>query len=438
MLALIGFPLPRIVTAMALPQGRWGVTPGRSSPILLALVLLAALLAPLSGPASADGFVRADGTRFVNPDGSTFPVKGISLGNWLMQEGYMFRFGRAKSPRQIEALVERLVGPEEAAAFWAAFRDGYVTKADVDFIAAAGFTTIRVPLHFKLFVDPADPARFDGPGWALVERLVGWCREAGLKVILDLHAAPGGQTGVNHDDGPGYPVMFYVPAHRRLTVALWTEIARRFRDDTTVLGYDLLNEPISPYHDTGYLNPRLEPFYRELVEAIRAVDPNHPIILAGAQWSTSFSMLGPPFADNLAYTYHKFWASTARDGVQEYVNFMALYDVPVFVGETGELTDDWNARFRALNERFGIGWSFWPYKYMETTSAVISVQKPAGWETIVAASALTPDEWTDAALPPREEARAALAAYLEAIQLENGRVNAGYLESLGLRVPVPR
>jgi hypothetical protein len=402
---------------------------------------LAVLLMLLAGGARAEdfiqtnGFVRAEGARLARPDGTTFAIKGISLGNWLMPEGYMFRFVRAKSPRQIEALVERLVGPEEAERFWTAFRARYVTKADVDFIAAAGFTTIRVPLHYKLFVDAADPTRFEGPGWALLDRLIGWCRTAGLKVIIDMHAAPGGQTGVNHDDGPGYPVMFYVPAHRRLTVALWTEIARRYRDEPTVLGYDLLNEPISPYHDTGYLNPRLEPFYRELVEAIRAVDPNHVIILAGAQWSTSFAMLGPPIADNLAYTYHKFWASTERDGVQEYVNFMAVHDVPVFVGETGELTDEWNERFRKLNERFGIGWSFWPYKYMDSGSTVISVSRPEGWEAIAAASALPPSAWTDAALPTPEVARAALDAYLEAILLQNGHVNAGYLRSLGLRVP---
>ncbi len=422
--------MPASIKGVFLPRA-----PRRHRIAAVVLVAVAVLLPLLAGAARAGDFIRAEGTRLVRPDGTTFAIKGISLGNWLMQEGYMFRFERAKSPRQIEALVERLVGPEEAERFWTAFRDRYVTKADVDFIAAAGFTTIRVPLHYKLFVDAADPARFDGPGWALLDRLIGWCRAAGLKVIIDLHAAPGGQTGVNHDDGPGYPVMFYVPAHMRQTVALWTEIARRYRDEPAVLGYDLLNEPISPYHDTGYLNPRLEPFYRELVEAIRTVDPDHLIILAGAQWSSSFEMLGPPFDDNLAYTYHAFWASTERDGVQKYVNFMTVHDVPVFVGETGELTDEWNERFRTLNERFGIGWSFWPYKYMDSGSTVISVPRPAGWEAIVAASALPPSAWTDAALPSPEVARAALGAYLEAILLENGRINAGYLRSLGLAVP---
>jgi endoglucanase len=412
-------------------------------PIACALALL---LAAAGGAPAAEGFVRVDGQRFVAPGGETFAIKSINLGNWLMPEGYMFRFERARSPREIAAFVERLVGREEAARFWQTFRETYVTEEDVRFIRAAGFTTVRVPLHYGLFVkndDPAgfradpsafvdDPSYFQGPGYRLVDRLIGWCRDAGLKVIIDLHAAPGGQTGVNHDDGPGYPMMFYVPSLRRQTVALWRHLAARYRDEPTVLGYDLLNEPISPYHDMDYLNPRLEPMYREILEAIRSVDDNHIVFLAGAQWSTSFSMLGPPFADNVAYTYHKFWTSTERDGVQEYVNFSNRYDVPVFVGETGELTDEWNDGFRRLNERFGFGWSFWPYKYMDSTSTVVSVPRPPGWDRIAAAARLAPGTWTDADLPPREEASQILAAYLEAIRLENGRVNRGYLASLGL------
>lgn len=392
-----------------------------------------ATAAPAEDP--APGFVRAEGKRFVRAAGTEFQVRGISLGNWLMQEGYMFRFKRARAPREIEAFIEALVGPEDAAEFWRLFHDRYVAEADIRLIAAAGFTTVRVPLHYGLFVDPADPARFEGPGYALLDRLIGWCRAAGLKVILDLHAAPGGQTGVNHDDGPGYPLVFYVPAHRRLTVAFWRHLAERYKDETAVLGYDLLNEPISPYHDIDDLNPRLEPLYREITAAIREVDPNHPIIFEGAQWATSFSMLGPPFADNVGYSYHKFWASLERDSVQEYVDYGNRWDVPIFVGETGELTDEWNAGFRTLNERFGLGWSFWPYKYLEATSNVVAVTPPPGWEIIKEVATREPGRWTDGAMPTRAEAKAILWAYLDAIRLENGTINAGYLASLGLAAP---
>ena len=118
-----------------------------------------------------------------------------------------------------------------------------------------------------------DDGAMAGEGWALLDRVLGWARAAGLYAIVDLHAAPGGQTGINHDDGPGYPLMFYVPRDRDLTVKLWQAIAQRYAGDPTILGYDLLNEPIAPYHDIATLNPRLEPFYKRVTAAIRAVDP---------------------------------------------------------------------------------------------------------------------------------------------------------------------
>jgi endoglucanase len=143
-------------------------------------------------------------TRLVDGHGDRFAVKGINLGNWLVPEGYMFKFTHARAPKEIAGVIEALIGPEEASRFWTEFRDVYIAEDDIRFIKAAGFNTVRVPLHWRLFVEPGDdgarPVR--RAGLALLDRLVQWCRESGLRVIIDLHAAPGGQTGVNHDDGP--------------------------------------------------------------------------------------------------------------------------------------------------------------------------------------------------------------------------------------------
>jgi hypothetical protein len=170
--------------------------------------------------------------------------------------------------------------------------------------------------------------------------------------------------------------MFYVPRDRQLTVKLWRAIARRYAGNPAILGYDILNEPIAPYHDVATLNPKLEPFYKDVTAAIREVDPGRVVILAAGQWSSSFDMLGPPFADNLAYTYHLFWASTKRDSIQRHLNFANRYNVPLFLGETGELTDEWNARFRSCTRTHGIGWSFWTYKNLDTPSTVVSIPRP--------------------------------------------------------------
>jgi len=396
---------------------------------LLFALLSTALLAVLAlcGPAPAQGrLVHIEGKNFIEPDGSILHIKGINLGNWLMPEGYMFKFETAKAPRQIYGAFDRLLGPERAAFFWSEFRGGYIARDDIRFIKSVGFNTVRIPIHYALFM--SDEGVMTGEGWTLLDRAIGWAREAGLYVIIDLHAAPGGQTGINHDDGPGYPLMFYVPRDRDLTIRLWRAIAQAHAGDPTILGYDLLNEPIAPYHDTPTLNPRLEPFYERATTEIRAVDPGRIVFLAGGQWSSSFDMLGPPFAPNLAYTYHLFWASTKRDSIQRHLDFSARHDVPLFLGETGELTDRWNEGFRKLNEANGIGWAFWTYKNLDTPSTVVSIGKPEGWDEVAAYA-----DGRRATRPSEATITRALQEYLDGMRLANCTVRWSYLASLGLK-----
>ncbi len=393
------------------------------APLLIPLLLMLGLAAPA---AAESGLVRIEGKNFVAADGRTIHLKGISLGNWLMPEGYMFKFEVAKSPRQIFSAFERLLGPERAADFWKQYRDTYVTQDDIRFIKSVGFNMVRVPLHWRLFM--TEDGTVSGEGWALLDRVVGWAAQSGLYVVPDLHAAPGGQTGINHDDGPGYPLMFYVARDRDLTVKLWRAVAERYSGNPTILGYDILNEPIAPYHDVATLNARLEPFYKRATAAIRDVDPGRIVFLAGGQWSSSFAMFGPPFAKNLAYTYHSFWASTKRDSIQRHLNFANLHDVPLFLGETGELTDEWNERFRRLHETHGIGWSFWTFKNLDTPSTVVSVPRPQGWDQIVAFA-----DGRRADRPPAELIDRAIAEYLDGIRFRNGVIRWSYLESLGLK-----
>src|ERR1700751_77763 len=116
--------------------------------LLVALLLLLGWFAP----AAAQSLVRTEGKRFIAPDGTPLSIKGISLGNWLMPEGYMFKFEVAKSPRQIFGAFDRLLGPERAALFWTKFRDTYIARDDIRFIKSVGFNTVRIPLHYRLFM----------------------------------------------------------------------------------------------------------------------------------------------------------------------------------------------------------------------------------------------------------------------------------------------
>jgi hypothetical protein len=390
------------------------------------LVVAVLVLLGFAASVRAEPLVRIEGKTFIAPDGTVLAIKGINLGNWLMPEGYMFKFEVAKAPHQISDAFERLLGREKAALFWKQFRDTYVGPDDIAFIKAAGFNTVRIPLHYRLFM--TEGGRIEGEGWALLDRVLGWVKQADLLAILDLHATPGGQTGINHDDGPGYPLMFYVPRDRALTLRLWRAIAQRYSGNASILGYDLLNEPIAPYHDVSTLNPRLEPFYREVTAAIREVDPGRIVFLAGGQWSSSLDMFGPPFADNLAYTYHSFWASTRRDSIQRHLNFSNRYGVPLFLGETGELTDAWNEGFRKLHEAHGIGWAFWTYKNLDTPSTIVSIRRPEGWNEIAAFADGRRRERPSPLLIDQ-----AITQYLDGLPFARGEIRWTYLESLGLK-----
>ena len=399
---------------------------------LYGIVLLLSLAASSSYGQSR--FVTTRGKDLISKAGKPLLLKGINLGNWLLPEGYMFKFKATNSPRLIQAAISQLVGEDEARRFWKTYRDNYITREDISFIKRSGFNSVRVPFSYRLFVSNSSPDRLEGPGYELLDRVIDWCRQEGLYVVLDMHAAPGGQTGDNIDDSWGYPFLFESPESQQLTVDLWRNLAARYREEPALIGYDLLNEPIAHYFDTASLNPKLEPLYQRTVSAIREVDRNHIIFLGGAQWDTNFKVFGPPFDPKLVYTFHKYWMTVNQEAIQEYLDFRDKYDVPIWMGESGENTDDWIHSFRTLLEAHNIGWCFWPYKKLDATSNLVSINPPDDWVAIItfAEGPRSTFEEVRKNRPAKEKVAKALSDYLERIKFTNCKVNQGYLKALGL------
>ena len=398
----------------------------------LPCALALSLLVWLSSAAIAQSrFVHTSGTQLLDGTGHPLILRGTNLGNWLVREGYMFHFeGGPQSAREIEALTNELLGPEESAMFWKAYLDRYIMREDIQFLKRAGFNSIRVPIHYKYF--EGDNAE----GFRLLDRIVVWSREAGLYVVIDMHAAPGGQTGTNIDDSLGYPWLYDSPQEQRRTIDVWKRIAAHYRDSETVLGYDLLNEPIPHFPELQKYNSKLEPLYRRIVAGIREVDTNHIVILGGARWDTNFSVFGPPFDANVMYTFHKYWMKPEQGEIQEYVDFRDKYHVPIWMSESGENTDEWITQFRELLEKNQIPWAFWPYKKMDSPRSLVSFARPQYWDEIVAYAKLqggTGDaEKRLAKRPSQAHINAAFAELLENVQFSKCRVNDGYVKALGL------
>jgi endoglucanase len=404
--------------------------------IRFALAASALIIAPVMLKAQSGGFITVKGKEVIGPDHKPFLMKGTNLGNWLIPEGYMFKFSKINSPKLINEAITELIGPEDAKAFWKKYLDNYVTRADIHYLKTTGMNSIRIPFNYKLFtyedyLGENNPNR----GFELLDKVISWCKQEGIYVILDMHCAPGGQTGDNIDDGYGYPFLFKSPEYRQQTIQIWTRIAAHYKNETAVIGYDLLNEPIAHYFKADSLNHYLEPFYKEITKAIRTVDKNHIMILGGAQWDSNMKMFGPPFDPKIIYTFHKYWTKTNQDVIQEYIDFRNKYNVPIYCGETGENDDVWVHDFRVLLEKNNIGWHYWPYKKMENTKGIVTFTMPAGYDKVVQ-YAETPrisfEDIRKAAPANREEIKKALFEMIENSRFENCTPNKGYIDGLGL------
>lgn len=256
----------------------------------------------------------------------------------------MFKFSKTNSARFINEMFCQLVGPDFTADFWKAFKDNYVTREDIRFIKSTGANTIRLPFHYKLFTDEdymGLTVRQDG--FVRVDSLVEWCRESELYLILDMHDAPGGQTGDNIDDSYGYPWLFESEASQQLYCDIWRRIADRYKDEPVILGYELFNEPIAPYFENmEELNGKLEEVYKKGVAAIREVDKNHIILLGGAQWNGNFKPFKDTgFDDKIMYTCHRYGGEPTKAAIQEIINFRDSVNLPMYMGEIGHNTDEW-------------------------------------------------------------------------------------------------
>ncbi len=360
-------------------------------------------------PADFSGFVHRSGTNLVDGHGKALLLRGMGIGNWMLPEGYMWKFGPgAESPREIEALTERLLGPEGSSAFWTSFRENFFNEADVRSIAESGFDHIRLPINSRLLID--DEGTLLESGFAMVDDVIRWCRTHSLWVLLDLHGAPGGQTGTNIDDSPhNKPELFMDVRYRHLALELWREIARRYADETVVMGYDLLNEPI-PNEWTSIYNPDLSRLYQELTRVIREVDANHLIMYEGSHWATNWEIFDRVWDENSCLQFHKYWSPPDTATIQKFLDARETLGLPIYMGEGGENNLEWLYTAWRLYENDNIGWNFWPWKKIDTRTSPASIRPPARWHEVV--------EYV-AGGPVPEEPQQILAELLENMKLEN-------------------
>lgn len=330
---------------------------------------------PAPSPTEPPAFslLRASSQRIVNAQGEVVRLRGINLGGWLVKEGYILHFpGPAyDSPSEIDRVIVDLAGPGVGPKLLKEYREEWITEDDFAEIAALGFNSVRLPLHYALLWDAA-ANKPRAEGFAFLDRVVGWAEAHQLWIVLDLHCAPGGQNAGNISDSDGVARLYTDPRNQESTVVLWRAIAARYRDRDAVGGYDLLNEPV---WSNG---AEVAGLYRRIADAVRAADPRHLVILEGNTWATDFSIFGTPWEGGLVYSFHKYWDDTGETSIERFLSFSRGFNVPLWLGETGENDVAWYRAALGLVTRHEIGWCFWPWKKVWTDNDPLSVEPDPG------------------------------------------------------------
>ena len=388
------------------------------------------------GRGRVSGFLRAAGRELRNGRDERVLLLGWGLGNWLLCEGYMWGFDHYPNfdrPARIDQTIRTLTGDKYADRFWKTFRGQYIAEADLALMAEMGCNSLRVPIASRLFLEDGPKLKFRREGFQLLDRLLDGCEKYGLYAFIDLHAAPGGQTGANIDDSMDDLCRLFIDeAQFERGLALWEEIARRYADRWIVGGYDLLNEPIRPVRfpgDTdldGY-SPRLKAFYEQAIERIRRHDNKHLVALEGIHWAADTGIFDHVYDSNMVIHFHRYGCPPDLSSLRPYLEVSQRLDLPLWLGETGENTMAWFSAMMPLAFQYGISVTMWPWKKISCGNSPCSYEEPAGWQLIR-------DYLNGGAQPSWEQSQQILNRLLKNIRAENCRVNRG-IHAQVLRIP---
>lgn len=374
-------------------------------------------------------YLHRNGNKIVDGNNQEFIIRAMGLGGWMLQEGYMLEMNSFANPQhQIRAKIEEVIGETNTNEFYEAWLKNHCTKRDIDSLAKWGFNAVRLPMHYNLYTLPIEQEPVSGQqtwldkGFAMTDSLVKWCAAHEMYVILDLHAAPGGQgnDAAISDYDASKPSLWESDANKVKTIALWKKLAEKYANEKWIGGYDLINETnwnfVAGKNKNGCDETSNAPLRQLLVDittAIRQVDQNHIIYIEGNCWANNHSGLYPAWDQNMAISFHKYWSVNDMNSIQGFINLRAQHNLPLWLGESGENSNVWFTSAIRLLEQNGIGWAWWPMKKVGSVVNPLTVVKTDDYNTLL-------KYWSGNGTKPTVEfAKATMMQLAENLKIEN-------------------
>ncbi|PQE28697.1 putative glucanase protein [Rutstroemia sp. NJR-2017a WRK4] len=222
----------------------------------------------------SNGILRTDGERIVDGSGKTVILRGAGLGGWMNMENFIT--GYPATEHQHRASMLKVLGKEKYEFFFDKFLEYFFMEDDAKFFASVGLNCLRLPFNYRHFEDDMNPRVLKESGFKHLDRVIDLCAKYNIYTVLDMHTVPGAQNPDWHSDNfSNYATFWDHKDHQDRTIWLWSELAKHYRNNPWVAGYNPINEPCDPLHY------RLPAFYNRFEAEIRKVDPDHILFLDG-------------------------------------------------------------------------------------------------------------------------------------------------------------
>ncbi|MBQ9887081.1 MAG: cellulase family glycosylhydrolase [Lachnospiraceae bacterium] len=342
---------------------------------------------------SESDFLKASGKYLCKKsgEGEAVLLRGTNSGGWFVQEFWMCTTLATTYVVDQTTMIAKLkdrFGDEKTEELIKCYEDNFWTEKDFDNCKSLGINCIRVPLWYMNFTD--DEGNMRENAFEKLDWFVKQASDRGIYVIIDMHGAYGSQNGSDHSgkDGGSYKQMeskfFFgktAKDNQELFYKLWEKIAEHYKGNPAVAGYDLLNEPYCTYrYNTIFpdetLHAVLWDIYDKAYQRIRAIDPDHVIIMEATWDPVDLPDPSQYGWTNVMYEYHNYlYDDYDNKGGGQISNMKkkidaikaANYDVPSYMGEFCYMNnpDAWKEGLALLtgNE---INWTTWTYKVVES------------------------------------------------------------------------
>lgn len=327
----------------------------------------------------------------VNPEGEKVFLKGCNIGNWLMLEMWMLSYADRGIADQHEFIntFKRRFGDTKSNELMETYRQSWITEKDFDIIKSFDMNTIRLPFDYKILMDSDEkPFKLKKKAWYWLDQAIEWAKKRDMYIILDMHGAPGRQSAMDHSGRSGHNKLWSEKSYQDQTIWLWGKISEKYINESTIVAYDLLNEP------WGDSDKNLKKLTIKIHKRILKNNDKHIIIYPGHHSGIGFYKdIRSVDMSNVIYTMHFYpgffgWGSAnvavhsefLQSGLNDWVEIMEDFNSPLLVGEFnvvikkaggGEMMRryfdfykklNWPATmwsYKVLNENGGVGDGSW-------------------------------------------------------------------------------